>query len=198
MTDAQRNFLARHKALDDAFTRDEASSAITKIITRFKSGDISPPAPFFVQHVGRARRPMHPSNRLWNPGDPITDLNELEFQISKRRYVFVKGRSAGYHWSFVANWQFGRVVKMIREGTLLRGIRNPDKPYEFTARWCEAVPHATVKSCYMAECYDCGAHCIQAHTKGVIMKKCREAARQFLGHNEFKLTVAFNDEGKIA
>ncbi len=144
----------------------------------------------------RQRRPLHASLRKWTAGGQIEDLNELAFQIAKRRYIFVKDRSAGYHWSFVAGWQFSYIARLIRSGVLLRGIRNPDIPYTFTAQWCEAVPHATVKSCYVADCYEIGATGIHARTRSAIMKKCREAVFQHIGHSQCKVAVTFNEEEK--
>lgn len=197
MTAAQETFLKKYNAHLPLLNRAEAAAEIDKIIKHLKSSPTPPRQPFFVQHVGRARRPLHASQRKWNPGDPVQDLNELNLLISKRRYVFVKGRSAGYHWSFVGNWQFWRVAMLIREGKLLRGVRNVGMPYKFQAQWCEAMPTATVKSAYIADCYEIGATMIQARTRGTIMKKCREAVRKHIGHDRFKLEVAFNDEGQV-
>ena len=72
------------------------------------------------------------SRRKWLPGEKITSLDGLVQAMEAKKYIFVAGRRAGYHWSVIGNWPLRLVRRYIQAGRFYCGKRNENIPFRWS------------------------------------------------------------------
>jgi hypothetical protein len=152
-----------------------------------------------MNYPKRERHPVPPSRRKWNRSDaPIASIEELCKLLEAGYYIFVAGRSSGYHPSVVSGWPLRYVLRLLKAWNLFPGTRNPQIPFVWTADWCP-VTQGPKRSCYLVTCDELNSRGERIHfeltSRDSIMARALEVTRLRAGDSA-KCVVQFNDESR--
>jgi hypothetical protein len=137
-------------------------------------------------------RTIRTGDRKWTPAPhPIEHLNELKALIALRRYIF--HRTKGYHWGWVAGWQFGYVSRLIDSGQLFAGVRSRHVPFVWRALWMASrVPE--LESEFWVSCEEFRGLEVKSKNHAYILRRCLELTRIATGNNDARVHVVFRGE----